>query len=173
MRMDYENQVAGSPRDNLHRGIAQFLKLYFDGRTERPPDESNGNNPVSRYKVAADSWRQLDEIFRRTGDTRYEATRDLVATLMPTGKPAHTRDLAAQTIGLCLIEPTSAMRQGIVALLSRQQPFGGWFDLNPYEQFRTPFRETQWALIALSLTRTGFRRWPAKRAGNAPRRHST
>jgi len=206
MVMDFENQVAGSPRDNTHRGIAEFLKLYFDGRTELPPDESNGNNQVSRYKVATDSWRQLDEIFRRTGDARYAATRDLVATLMPTGKPAHTRDLAAQTIGLCLIEPKSdklatkirsnaeqllslqrqsghwsvkfdpdypitemqtgeslyalalaglkpeqsAMRQGIVALLSRQQAFGGWFDLNPYEQFRTPFRETQWALIALS-----------------------
>ena len=33
------------------------------------------------------------------------ATRDLVARLLPTGKPAHTRDLAAQTIGLCLIDP--------------------------------------------------------------------
>ena len=43
-----------------------------------------------------------------------------------------------------------AMRRGIVALLGRQQAFGGWFDVNPYEQFRTPFRETQWALIALS-----------------------
>jgi len=206
MVMDYENMVTGSPRDNLHRGIAEFLKLYYDGRTELPPDETNGNNQVSRYKVAADSWRQLDGSFHRTGDTRYEATRDLVATLIPTGKPAHTRDLAAQTIGLCLIEPKSdklaakvrsntrellslqrpnghwsvkfdpaypitemqtgeslyalalaglkpeqdPMRRGIVALLSRQQDFGGWFDLNPYEQFRTPFRETQWALIALS-----------------------
>jgi HEAT repeat protein len=206
MVMDYENRVAGSPRDNLHQGIAEFLKLYYDGRTELPPDETNGNNPVSRYKVAADSWSQLDEIFRRTGDTRYADTRDLVAKLIPTGKPAHTRDLAAQTIGLCLIEPKSdklttkiqsntqqllslqrpnghwsvkfdpaypitemqtgeslyalalaglkpeqgPMRRGIVALLSRQQDFGGWFDVNPYEQFRTPFRETQWALIALS-----------------------
>ncbi len=43
-----------------------------------------------------------------------------------------------------------AMRRGIVALLTRQQAFGGWFDINPYEQFRTPFRETQWALMALS-----------------------
>jgi hypothetical protein len=42
------------------------------------------------------------------------------------------------------------MRRGIVALLTRQQAFGGWFDINPYEQFRTPFRETQWALMALS-----------------------
>ncbi len=204
--MDYENLVTGSPRNNLHRGIAEFLKLYYHGRTELPADESNGNNPVSRYKVATDSWRQLDEIFRRTGDARDKATRDLIANLLPTGKPAHTRDLAAQTIGLCLIDPKHekhsaliqanvqqlvslqrasghwsvkfdpkypitemqtgeslyalasaglepghpAMRRGIVALLIRQQAFGGWFDLNPYEQFRTPFRETQWALIALS-----------------------
>jgi HEAT repeat protein len=204
--MDYEDRIAGARRDNLHRGIAEFLKLYYDGRTELPPDESNGNNPVSRYKVATDSWRQLDEAARRTGDPRYAATRDLVARLLPTGKPAHTRDLAAQTIGLCLLDPTRqtlagpigsnvrrllslqrpdghwsvkfdpnypitemqtgeslyalhladrppddpAMRRGIVALLTRQQSFGGWFDVNPYEQFRTPFRETQWALMALS-----------------------
>src|SRR5262249_38734021 len=198
--------ITRSPRNNTHQGIAEFLKLYYDGRTELPPDETNGNNPVSRYKVATDSWRQLDEIFRRTGDSRYKATRDLVAALLPTGRPAHTRDLAAQTIGLCTIEPRTdtlaaqiqsnvqkllslqrphghwsvkfdpsypltemqtgeslyalslaglkpedpAMRRGIVALLGRQQDFGGWFDINPYEQFRTPFRETQWALIALS-----------------------
>jgi hypothetical protein len=204
--MDYENLVTNVPRNNLHRGIAEFLKLYYDGRTELPPDESNGNNPVSRYKVAADSWRQLNEIFTRTAEPSDQATRDLVAKLLPTGVPAHTRDLAAQTIGLCLIDPNHekyaeliqanvqkllslqranghwsvkfdpdypitemqtgeslyalaqtglkadhpAMRRGIVALLSRQQSFGGWFDLNPYEQFRTPFRETQWALMSLS-----------------------
>jgi len=206
MLMDYENLVAVTPRNNLHRGIAEFLKLYYDGRSELPPDESNGNNPVSRYKVAADSWRQLDLIYRRTGIAGYAATRDLVARLLPTGVPAHTRDLAAQTIGLCTIDPRqqthrdlieanvqkllslqrdsghwsvkfdsnypitemqtgeslyalalagkkpehAAVRRGIVALLGRQQAFGGWFDVNPYEQFRTPFRETQWALIALS-----------------------
>ena len=71
--MDYENLVTGSPRNNLHRGIAEFLKLYYDGRTELPPDESNGNNPVSRYKVATDSWRQLDEIYRRTGERQRQS----------------------------------------------------------------------------------------------------
>jgi HEAT repeat protein len=204
--MDYENHIAGSPRDNLHRSIAEFLKLYYDGRSELPPDETNGNNPVSRYKVASDSWRQLDEIQRRTGDPRYALTRDVVARLLATGQPKNTRDLAAQTIGLCLLDPPNqrpaslidanaarllvlqrpsghwsvkfdqgypitemqtgeslyalaqaglrpghaALRRGAIALLGRQQPFGGWFDINPYEQFRTPYRETQWALIALA-----------------------
>ncbi|SIO43394.1 HEAT repeat-containing protein [Singulisphaera sp. GP187] len=202
--MDSENLIAGPPRDNTHRGISEFLKLYYDDRKELPPDESNGNNPVSRYKVATDSWRQLDEIVRRTGDARFAKTRDLVATFLPTGEPANTRDLAAQTIGLCLVDPAKfadkikanvdrllslqrdnghwsvkfdptyaitemqtgeslyalslaglpadhpAVRKGVVALLLRQKNFGGWLDISPYEQFQTPFRETQWALLALS-----------------------
>ena len=204
--MDFENLVDthGTPRDNTHAGIAEFLKLYYDGREALPPDESNGNNPVSRYKVATDSWRQLDEMFRRTAEKRYAETRDLVAKLLPTGEPSNTRDLAAQTIGLCLIgkeknaakveanvkrllalqRPNGhwsvkfdpkyaqtemqtgeslyalslaglpadhpALLKGASALLVNQKDFGGWFDVNPYEQFRTPFRETQWALMALS-----------------------
>jgi HEAT repeat protein len=36
-------------------------------------------------------------------------------------------------------------------LLGRQQSFGGWFDpLQSYENFRTPFRETQMAVLAFS-----------------------
>ena len=36
-------------------------------------------------------------------------------------------------------------------LLKRQQMFGGWSDpLQSYENFRTPFRETQMAVLALS-----------------------
>src|SRR5262249_52452575 len=36
-------------------------------------------------------------------------------------------------------------------LLERQQEWGGWFDpKQSYENFRTPFRETQFAVMALS-----------------------
>ena len=36
-------------------------------------------------------------------------------------------------------------------LMKRQQPFGGWMDpLQSFENFRTPFRETQMAAIAIS-----------------------
>ncbi len=115
MVMDYEDRIAGDHHDNLHRGVAEFLKLYYDGRTALPPDETNGNNPVSRYKVAADSWRQLDEIAHRTSDPRFAATRDLVARLLPTGKPANTRDLAAQTIGLCQLDARQEKLAGPIA----------------------------------------------------------
>lgn len=41
--------------------------------------------------------------------------------------------------------------KAIQYLLRRQQPFGGWMDpLQSYENFRTPFRETQMAVLALS-----------------------
>jgi hypothetical protein len=43
------------------------------------------------------------------------------------------------------------VQRGLDYLLSRQQPFGGWFDpLQSFENFRTPFRETQFAVLALS-----------------------
>ncbi|MCW5969935.1 MAG: hypothetical protein KIT57_15625 [Blastocatellales bacterium] len=41
--------------------------------------------------------------------------------------------------------------EGLKLLLRRQQEFGGWFDPHQsYENFRTPFRETQFAVMALS-----------------------
>lgn len=41
--------------------------------------------------------------------------------------------------------------KGLHYLLSRQQNFGGWMDpLQSFENFRTPFRETQMATLALS-----------------------
>jgi squalene-hopene cyclase-like protein len=41
--------------------------------------------------------------------------------------------------------------RGLRYLLGRQQPFGGWMDpRQSFENFRTPFRETQMAILALS-----------------------
>ena len=43
------------------------------------------------------------------------------------------------------------VQKGLDYLLNRQQAFGGWFDpLQSFENFRTPFRETQFAVLALS-----------------------
>ena len=43
------------------------------------------------------------------------------------------------------------VQKGLDYLLNRQQGFGGWFDpLQSFENFRTPFRETQFAVLALS-----------------------
>jgi hypothetical protein len=43
------------------------------------------------------------------------------------------------------------VKKGLDYLLNRQQSFGGWMDpLQSFENFRTPFRETQFAVLALS-----------------------
>ncbi len=48
------------------------------------------------------------------------------------------------------------IQKGIRFLLKQQKPFGAWYDdddpddPHPYENFQTPFRETQFALMALS-----------------------
>ncbi len=50
------------------------------------------------------------------------------------------------------IPPTNPqVAKAIDYLLGRQQAFGGWMDpLQSFENFRTPFRETQMAVLALS-----------------------
>jgi hypothetical protein len=56
---------------------------------------------------------------------------------------------ALQAAGVPASDPRVA--KAIRYLLSRQQPFGGWMDpLQSFENFRTPFRETQMAVLALS-----------------------
>jgi hypothetical protein len=56
---------------------------------------------------------------------------------------------ALQAAGIPAEHPQ--IRKAIDYLLSRQQAFGGWMDpKQSYENFRTPFRETQMALLALS-----------------------
>ena len=77
---------------------------------------------------------------------------------MQTGESLYALALA----GLTADHP--AVRKGVVALLAEQKPFGGWFDTNPYEQFQTPFRETQWALMAISRLYPG----PGTRGWDGP-----
>jgi hypothetical protein len=56
---------------------------------------------------------------------------------------------ALEAAGISRDHPQVA--KGIAYLLRRQQTFGGWMDpLQSFENFRTPFRETQMAVLALS-----------------------
>lgn len=56
---------------------------------------------------------------------------------------------ALQAAGIPANHPQAG--KAIDYLLRRQQPFGGWMDpRQSFENFRTPFRETQMAILALS-----------------------
>jgi len=71
---------------------------------------------------------------------------------------------ALQAAGVPGDEPHAA--KAIAYLLRRQQMFGGWMDpLQSFENFRTPFRETQMAILGLSAY---FPRPERKRGWNSP-----
>lgn len=188
----FEQQVSGGSRPGFHDGAAKYLRLYYNGRTALPPDETNGNQPlVSTYEVAWYAW---------------EVTRDpAIAALLEQDDLKNLVDLCYQTLGLAAVDRTRhaakiarnaerilafqresgqwsmkfdpkekdvefqtghalwalaaagipkdnpRVAQGLRILLARQQNFGGWLDpLQSFENFRTPFRETQMAVLALS-----------------------
>lgn len=188
----YEDQITGERRENFHRGVAEYLKLYYAGREKLPPDETNGNTPlVSAHEVGWYSW---------------SVTKDpKLPELIAGGEVKNTIDLCYQTLALADIDPVrfkdqiaknaerilslqrpdgqwsarfeekepavefqtghalwalhaagipashTQVAKSIQFLLKRQQNFGGWMDpLQSFENFRTPFRETQMAVLALS-----------------------
>ena len=188
----FEKQVSGETRESFHDGIGKYLKLYYDGRTQLPPDETNGNQPlVSNYEVAWYAW---------------EVTKDpAIAALLEQDQHKNLIDLCYQTLALAAVDRVKhaahiarnaekilaaqrdsgqwsmkfeakekdvefqtghalwalaaagipkehpGVAKGLRYLLSRQQEFGGWLDpLQSFENFRTPFRETQMAVLALS-----------------------
>lgn len=188
----FEQQISGERHEAFHRGVAEYLKLYYAGRDKLPPDETNGNTPlVSAHEVAWYAW---------------TATKDAhLRNLIAEGEIKNMADLCYQTLALADIDAKQYSAQirrnaerilalqrsdgqwsmrfeasqpevefqtghaiwalqaaGVPAsdphvtkaiqyLLGRQQEFGGWMDpLQSFENFRTPFRETQMAILALS-----------------------
>ncbi|MBM3727263.1 MAG: hypothetical protein FJW40_17795 [Acidobacteria bacterium] len=188
----FEKNISGERRERFHAGVREYLKIYYEGRTKLPPDETNGNTPlVSAYEVAWYAW---------------EVTRDpAIAALIEQDAIKNMVDLCYQTLALAAIDrnrhaariasnasrilalqrpsgqwamnfgasekeaefqtghalwalhaagipaTNPGVKKGLDYLLSRQQSFGGWLDpLQSYENFRTPFRETQMAVLALS-----------------------
>jgi hypothetical protein len=188
----YEQYVSGLARPTFHQGIAEYLKLYYAGRTKLPPDETNGNTPlVSAHEVAWYSWKvtrdarlpemtaqgevknvidlcyqtlALAEIDKSKYAAQIKANADRILSLQrDDGQWAVPFDpkqpevefqtghalWALAAAGLTKDHPQ--VKKGVAYLLQRQQPWGGWLDpLQSYENFRTPFRETQMAVLALS-----------------------
>lgn len=189
----YEKEVSKESRPAFHDGIRGFLKLYYQGRTKLPPDETNGNQPlVSAYEVAWYSWevsrdpvierlieqdagvknlidlcyqtQALAAIDREKYAAKIDANAKRLLTLQrPSGQwsmkfDENEKEVEFQTghvlwtlanAGVSRDNPQ--VQKAMAYLLSRQQEFGGWLDpLQSFENFRTPFRETQMAVLALS-----------------------
>jgi hypothetical protein len=64
-----------------------------------------------------------------------------------TGQVIWTLVQAGETLETC-----PPLKKGVDYILSQQQPFGGWFQTTTHENFRTPMRETRYAVMALAVT---------------------
>jgi HEAT repeat protein len=210
----HEHQVSREFRTSCLEGVAGYLKLYYKGRDQLPPNESNGNLPVvSTYEVAGHSWVVFDELFRRTKDKECADYRDRLRKLIEQDTFSKRKDDVRRPVmlDLCyqtadfvqmdakayadrikkncerilsyqrpdgswsmLLSPKSEsvrfqtghclwvlalagyppdhpqVHKGVEFLLKTQQPWGGWLDSSTYENFKTPFRETQFAVMALA-----------------------
>lgn len=195
----YESEITGERRAAFHKGINEYLKLYYADRDKLPADETNGNIPiVSTYEVAWYAWtntkdprmaawiaggeiknvtdlcyqtlaladmdrtryadlihKNVERLFslqRADGQWSYRVEPNQPEVEFQTGHVLWTLHAA----GVPLTDPHVA--KAIHYLMGRQQPFGGWLDpQQSFENFRTPFRETQFAVLALSVyyPRTG------------------
>jgi HEAT repeat protein len=61
-----------------------------------------------------------------------------------------TGQIAWTLLKLGLARDHPALAKALRYLLSRQQDFGGWFQTTTHENFRTPMRETRYAVMALA-----------------------
>ena len=172
--------------------------IYYAGRTQLPPDETNGNTPlVSTFEVAWYSWKEtkdarLPEMIARRRSQEHDRSvlPDAGAGGYRSRRSTRTRSRRMRSGFFRLQRPTGSGRcdsirksrkwsfrpgmrcgrwprrafpgtirrsqKAIEYLLGRQQEFGGWFDpLQSFENFRTPFRETQFAVLALSSYLSG------------------
>jgi len=102
------------------------------------------DRPKYREQIAANATRILSlQRADRQWSMKFEATQPEVE--FQTGHALW----ALHDAGVPRTNPQVA--KAIEYLLRRQQEFGGWMDpLQSFENFRTPFRETQMAVVALS-----------------------
>lgn len=157
--------------DELYRRNGEAEYASFRDRVQRLVEEAEVKNVIDLcYQTLAfcamDRERYADRIRRNA--------EQILSLQRPSGQWAATFDPedpeAEFQTGHCLWTLAEAgyspqhpaVARGVGYLLQRQLEFGGWFDpLQSYENFRTPFRETQMAVLALSSL------FPANRPGGA------
>jgi HEAT repeat protein len=114
-------------QDRIHRLYAWWLidKTKFANKIKRE------TGALLALQNADGGWHEADS---GPGPSAVYTTGQLAWTLMQIGLP---RD-------------HPAIGRAVRYLLAQQQDFGGWFQTTTHENFRTPMRETRYAVMALA-----------------------
>ena len=126
-------------QDRIHRLYAWSLidRDHFKGRILAEADA------LLKLQNPDGGWHEVD---RKPGPSAVYTTGQLTWTLLKVGFKSDDPRIA----------------RALAYLLAQQQPFGGWFQTTTHENFRTPMRETRFAIEALA---EGFPRKEAIRNG--------
>jgi HEAT repeat protein len=123
------NKKVETFQDRIHRVRAWSL---LDSLGQKPRIQAEIDD-FWRLQNEDGGWHEIDS---KKGPSAVYTTGQLVWTLAEVGVPADA----------------PGMQRAIEFLLKEQQPFGGWIQTTTHENFRTPMRETRFAVMALAST---------------------
>lgn len=167
MLLMYEDSVSHR-RTETPGHVANYLRLVYDGRNVLPrvdkahfvvefqPVKSrnyefDGNRPISDFRVASDSWFDLNDLARRDQNAAYAASAAHLEDLMTTDHTNDLEDIVEQIKGM--VDMGDARFKPLIAkdvqeILARQHTDGGWVtaEYMSNEQFfdaaaRAPFEK--------------------------------
>jgi HEAT repeat protein len=114
-------------QDRIHRLYARHVM----GSDSEPSALRRDAEALLALQNEDGGWHEVDS---SKGPSAVYTTGQLVWTLLEVG---YTKD-----------DPR--IERALRYLLAQQQPFGGWFQTTTHENFRTPMRETRYAVMALA-----------------------
>ena len=125
----FDRSISGERRDELYRGIGEYLEMYWAGMNE-PDHESNGNLPrISGFEVAYHSGVLFDDFHRRTGESKFAALHRQTEQAVLEGEPNDMLDLAWQTIALAhfgAMKHRAKIDANVETIFSYQKKDGSW-----------------------------------------------
>jgi hypothetical protein len=96
----FETNLSHDRRDELYRGIAGYLEMYWPGIKE-PQPESNGNLPrISGFEIAQHIGLLFEDLHRRTGEAKYQRLREQIEQVALSGEPNDMLDLCWKLVAL-------------------------------------------------------------------------
>lgn len=163
----YEDSVSHHPTETPG-DAASYIRLVYDARNLLPrvdkahfvPEfepaktrnyEFDGNRPISDFRVASDSWFDLNDLAERGHNAAYAASAAHLKDLMTTAHTNDLEDIVEQTKGM--VDMGDARFKPIIAkniqkILAKQHTDGGWVtaEYMSNEQFfdaaaRAPFEK--------------------------------
>lgn len=120
-------------QDRMH--IVLGLTLLGGGAGESNPYRARIEGEIERLMALQNADGGWHEEGKPGRPSAVYATGQMLYTLIEAGRRA---------------AEDPRLKKGLDWLLSQQEPFGGWMQTTTHENFRTPMRETRYALMALA-----------------------